>query len=417
MMNSRKITDHFFRYLVRAVALVSVLALGAIVFFVFFQGTRTFFTATAPGLQLVQRNLNDIRVYAGQFPDRLENVDLPEDLLEGIGLPEWANHVRVSFTLAGETEVLEFTFDASERDPERSIAFIRNEHGRVTYPQAYVFTVDWSDEDVSPIARWLGLAAPEATLNIIIPEPPYNFFAFLTGREWRPTILKLYGILPMIVTSVMAALGAILLGVPLALLCAVFMAEFLPTRFASMVRSGVELLAGIPSVVFGFFGLMVIVPAVRQIFDIPAGNTLLSATVVLSLMILPTVTTIAETSLRAVPRSVREASLALGASKMQTAWRVVLPHANSGVIAGIILGMSRAVGETMAVILVAGNSPQLTVNPLESVRTLTATIALEMGYASGRHSEMLFSIGVVLFSMILILNSAILAMRRSMERA
>jgi phosphate transport system permease protein len=168
-------------------------------------------------------------------------------------------------------------------------------------------------------------------------------------------------------------------------------------------------------VVYGFFGLMVIVPAVKSVFGVPAGNTLLSAIIVLALMILPTVITIAETSLRAVPQSLREASLSLGASKMQTAWRIALPHAQSGVIAGIILGISRAVGETMAVILVAGNSPQLTANPLESVRTLTATIAMEMGYASGRHSEILFSIGVVLFIFILILNSMILTFRRRME--
>jgi phosphate transport system permease protein len=193
------------------------------------------------------------------------------------------------------------------------------------------------------------------------------------------------------------------------------MAEFLKPKFASLIRSGVELLAGIPSVVYGFFGLMVIVPFVRAAFNIPSGNTLLSAVIVLALMILPTVITIAETSLRAVPLSVREASLSLGASKMQTAWKVVLPHANSGVIAGVILGISRAVGETMAVILVAGNSPQLTVNPLASVRTLTSTIAMEMGYASGRHSEMLFSIGVTLFVIILILNSMILWYRRRME--
>jgi len=176
------------------------------------------------------------------------------------------------------------------------------------------------------------------------------------------------------------------------------------------------MLAGIPSVVYGFFGLMVIVPFIKSTFNVPSGNTLLSAIIVLALMILPTVITIAETSLRAVPLEVREASLSLGASKMQTAWGVVLPHANSGVIAGIILGISRAVGETMAVILVAGNSPQLTANPLASVRTLTSTIAMEMGYASGRHSEMLFSIGVTLFTIILILNSLILWYRRRMEQ-
>jgi len=413
---NRKFLDHLFKYLVSTVALFSVLALGAIVFFVFLQGTRTFFTPTAPAVRLVPQRINDITVNGVQYLNHSAFINLPEG----------TSHIRASFPTAdGGEEILEFTFDYAGRTigferprgvqleeallniarQRYGVEFTQNERGEVTSPEAYVFTISW------PAA----IAALAPRLHIILPEPPYSFFSFIGGTEWRPTIVKAYGILPMIVGSVMAALGAILIGVPLALLSAVFMAEFLPPRFASLVRSGIELLAGIPSVVYGFFGLMVIVPAIRNIFDIPAGNTLFAATVVLSLMILPTVTTIAETSLRAVPRSVREASLALGASQMQTSWRVVLPHASSGVISGIILGMSRAIGETMAVILVAGNSPQLVLNPLQSVRTLTATIALEMGYAAGRHSEMLFSIGVVLFTMILILNSIILIVRRRME--
>jgi phosphate transport system permease protein len=190
------------------------------------------------------------------------------------------------------------------------------------------------------------------------------------------------------------------------------MSEFLPAKLASIFRAGVELLAGIPSVVYGFFGLMVIVPMIKDIFHTPAGNSLLAATIVLAIMILPTVIAVSEKCLKAVPRSRREASLAVGATKMQTAFHVVLPHAKSGVIAAIILGFSRAVGETMAVILVAGNSVQFITNPLESVRTLTATIALEMGYAAGRHANMLFSIGVVLLVMIFILNGFILMLRR-----
>jgi phosphate transport system permease protein len=265
-------------------------------------------------------------------------------------------------------------------------------------------------------ASWpAAIAALEKRIHIILPEPPYSFGKFLTGLQWHPSRDKIYGILPMIIGTLAASFGAVLLGVPIALLCALFMAEFLGAKFASIIRAGVELLAGIPSIVYGFFGLMVIVPFVKSTFNVPSGNTLLSAIIVLALMILPTVIMIAETSLRAVPLAVKEASLSLGASKMQTAWKVVLPHANSGVIAGVILGISRAVGETMAVILVAGNSPQLTLNPLASVRTLTSTIAMEMGYASGRHSEMLFSIGVTLFSIILILNSLILWYRRRME--
>jgi phosphate transport system permease protein len=249
-------------------------------------------------------------------------------------------------------------------------------------------------------------------IHLILPEPPYNFFKFLGGLEWLPAYQKKYGIFPMILGSIFVCFGALLLGVPVALLCALFMAEFLPEKVTNIFRGAVELLAGIPSVVYGFFGLMVIVPFVKQTFKTPSGNSLLSATLVLTIMILPTVIAISEKCLQAVPRSRREASLALGASKMQTALFVVLPHAKSGVLAGIILGFSRAVGETMAVILVAGNSAQLIKNPLEGVRTLTATIALEMGYAEGRHSQMLFAIGIVLLVMILILNSIILFIRR-----
>jgi phosphate transport system permease protein len=193
------------------------------------------------------------------------------------------------------------------------------------------------------------------------------------------------------------------------------MSEFLPEKIAGILRGGIELLAGIPSVVYGFFGLMVIVPLIKNIFKIPSGNSLLAAVIVLALMILPTIVAVSEKCFKAVPRSRREASLALGASKMQTSWNVVLPHARSGVIAAVILGFSRAVGETMAVILVAGNSVQFIKNPLESVRTLTATIALEMGYADGRHAGMLFSVAVVLLVMVLALNFLIVIIRRREE--
>jgi phosphate transport system permease protein len=221
----------------------------------------------------------------------------------------------------------------------------------------------------------------------------------------------------MILGTLAVSFAAVLLGLPLALLSALFLAEFVPNKIAAVIRGGIELLAGIPSVVYGFFGLMVVVPAVKKIFHAPSGNGLLSAALVLAVMILPTVISVAESSLRAVPQSCREASFALGVGKMQTCWHVVLPHAKSGVIAGIILGISRAVGETMALILVAGNSVQMISSLSDSVRTLTATIALEMGYAGGRHSQMLFSIGVVLFILILILNSAILLVRRKTEQA
>ncbi|MDR0315941.1 MAG: phosphate ABC transporter permease subunit PstC [Treponema sp.] len=392
---NRKFIDVFFKHLFSIVALFSVLALGAILLFVFTQGTMPFLRSTAPSIRLVAQRIDDLTVNGKQYFNHSTFIDIEKN----------ASLISIRFPSGDGEEILDIAINSKEKDPLKQLTFTYNSEVKITYPESYVYTISW------PTA----IAALEKRIHIILPEPPYSTGKFLTGLHWSPNRDKVFGIFPMIAGTLLASFGAILLGVPIALLCALFMSEFMPPKFASIMRSGVELLAGIPSVVYGFFGLMVIVPAVRTTFNIPSGNTLLSAIIVLSLMILPTVITIAETSLRAVPLSVREASLSVGASKMQTAWRVVLPHANSGVIAGIILGISRAVGETMAVILVAGNSPQLVFSPLESIRTLTATIAMEMGYASGRHSEMLFSIGVTLFTIILILNSLILWFRRRME--
>ncbi|MCL2759731.1 MAG: phosphate ABC transporter permease subunit PstC [Treponema sp.] len=393
---NRKFTDVFFKHLVSIVALFSVLALGAILLFVFAQGSMPFFTSTYSGVRLVAQRIDNITVNGLNYIDHNTFIDIPKNY----------EVISIRFPNGDIEETLDIFINNNEKDPTKSVSFVYGSEVDITYPESYVYTVSW------PAA----FAPLQKRIHVILPEPPYSLGKFLSGLEWRPSRDKVFGIFPMIAGTLLASFGAILLGVPIALLCALFMAEFLKPKPASIVRAGVELLAGIPSVVYGFFGLMVIVPFVRTTFNIPSGNSLLSAIIVLALMILPTVITIAETSLRAVPISVREASLSLGASKMQTAWRVVLPHANSGVIAGVILGISRAVGETMAVILVAGNSPQLTINPLASVRTLTSTIAMEMGYASGRHSEMLFSIGVTLFSIILILNSLILWYRRKMEQ-
>jgi len=406
----RKYADVFFKHLVSIVALFSVLALGAILLFVFAQGSMPFFKSTYSGIRLVPQRIDEINVNGTIYYNHNTFIDIPKN----------SEHILIQFSSWELTEnsddekrdvlveqSLDIFIDNNEKDQQKKLQFGSNGEVKFTYPESYVYTVSWTQAG--------GIAALEKRIHVILPEPPYGIGKFLGGLEWNPDRNKVFGILPMIAGTLMASFGAVLLGVPVALLCALFMAEFLKPKSASIVRSGVELLAGIPSVVYGFFGLMVIVPFVRTAFDIPSGNTMLSAIIVLALMILPTVITIAETSLRAVPLSVREASLSLGASKMQTAWNVVLPHANSGVIAGVILGISRAVGETMAVILVAGNSPHLTFNPLSSVRTLTSTIAMEMGYASGRHSEMLFSIGVTLFSIILILNSFILRFRRRVE--
>jgi phosphate transport system permease protein len=377
-------------------SLTSVLALASILIFVFIQGAGPFVFSTAPGIRIVPERLAEITVNGRSYRNHTTFIDVA---------PE-ASVISISFSGGGSSGFLEIAVDGAEKDPEKKLSFTKNEGGgEISYPQAYTYTVSYSGD----------LPGTTSKIHILLPESPYSLWSFITGLDWRPAYNKIYGILPMIAGTIIVSFCAILLGLPLALFCGVFLAEFIPPKPASFVRSGIELLAGVPSVVYGFFGLMVIVPWVKAAFRTASGNGLLAAALVLGVMILPTIITITETSLRAVPDSLREASLSLGASKMQTAWAVTLPHAKSGVMAGVILGISRAVGETMAVILVAGNSPQLIGGLTDSVRTLTATIALEMGYAEGRHNELLFSIGVVLFVLILALNGLILLMRRKTE--
>lgn len=231
----------------------------------------------------------------------------------------------------------------------------------------------------------------------------YNFIEFLTGTDWVPSENK-FGVLPMIIASLYATIGALVIGVPIGLFTAIFLAEIAPRPVAKVISPAVQLLAGIPSVLYGVFGLAVIVPFLQENFGLPKGQSLLAVILVLAIMMLPTIVTVAETAIRAVPDSYREGSLALGASKIGTIFKVVVPAAKSGIMTAVVLGMGRAIGETMAVILVAGNSLLIPVSLTDSIRPLTTNIALEMGYASGIHQEMLFATGIVLFSFILILN-------------
>ncbi|AUS97850.1 phosphate ABC transporter permease subunit PstC [Clostridium thermosuccinogenes] len=225
---------------------------------------------------------------------------------------------------------------------------------------------------------------------------------FLTGTEWLPNSGK-FGILPMLVASIYGTFGAVVIGVVVGLFTAIFLAEIGPSWLVRLFRPAIELLAGIPSVVYGFFGLVAVIPMIRNNIG-GVGNSLMAVIFILSIMILPTIISVSETSIRAVPESYKEGSLALGATKIQTIFRVTLPAARSGIMAAIVLGIGRALGETMAVILVAGNSVALPGSLLDSVRTLTANIALEMSYASGLHREALFATGVVLFVFIMVLN-------------
>lgn len=227
-------------------------------------------------------------------------------------------------------------------------------------------------------------------------------FQFLAGEKWKPGN-DLYGILPMILGSIYVTAGAVIIGVPIGILTAVFMSKFCPRRIYKVVKPAIDLLAGIPSVVYGFFGMVVIVPVVSQLFG-GSGKSMLTASIMLGIMILPTIIGVSESAINAVPSSYYEGSLALGASHERSVFFATLPAAKSGILAGVILGVGRAIGETMAVIMVAGNQARMPKGILEGVRTMTANIVLEMGYATDLHREALIATAVVLFVFILIIN-------------
>ncbi|MCX7772464.1 MAG: phosphate ABC transporter permease subunit PstC [Clostridia bacterium] len=228
---------------------------------------------------------------------------------------------------------------------------------------------------------------------------------FVFGQNWLPTAsTPQFGIFPMIVASVLGMLGAIVVGVPIGIFTAIMLAEIAPKRISRILKSCIELLAGIPSVVYGFFGLMVIVPFIRINLGSPTGTGLLAMIIILSVMVLPTIINITETSLRAVPKEYKEGSLALGATQIETIFKVSIPAAKSGIMASVVLGMGRAIGETMAVIMVCGNIARMPTSILSTVSPMTATIAKDMSYAGPFHQSALFGIGVILFIFIITLN-------------
>lgn len=235
-------------------------------------------------------------------------------------------------------------------------------------------------------------------------------FKFLLGTKWKPGN-DIYGILPMILGSLYVTAGAIIIGVPIGLLTAVFLAKFCPKGLYKILKPATELMAGVPSVVYGFFGLVVLVPLVQNIFGV-AGNTMLTASVLLGIMILPTIIGVSESAIRAVPASYYEGSLALGASHERSVFFATLPAAHSGILAGVVLGIGRAIGETMAVVMVAGNKARMPQGLLDGVRTMTANIVMEMGYATDLHREALIATAVVLFVFILMINVTFSLLRR-----
>ena len=240
---------------------------------------------------------------------------------------------------------------------------------------------------------------------------------FLFGKTWDSTNKTdpQFGILPFILTSIYGTAGAILIGVPIGFMTAVFLAKVAPPKVAAVVRPAVDLLAGIPSLVYGLVGMVVLLPAIRNLFGLPAGDSLLAAIIVLAVMILPSIISVSETALKAVPREYEEASLALGATEIETYFRVSVPAAKSGIAASVVLGIGRAIGEAMAILMVAGNVANMP-SLLKSVKFLTTAVASEMSYSSGLQRQALFSIGLVLFLFIMHINILLnLVLKREKE--
>ena len=230
-----------------------------------------------------------------------------------------------------------------------------------------------------------------------------GFFDFIFGQKWKPSN-EVFGIFPMIIGSIYITAGAVIIGVPIGILTAVFLARFCPKKLYKIIKPAIDLLAGIPSVVYGFFGLCVIVPFVHNNIG-GDGNSILTASILLGFMILPTIINVSESSIRAVPEKYYQGALALGATHERSVFCTVVPAAKSGIMAGIVLGIGRAIGETMAVIMVAGNQARMPKGILEGIRTMTSNIVMEMGYATDLHREALIATGVVLFVFILIINT------------
>lgn len=251
-----------------------------------------------------------------------------------------------------------------------------------------------------------------------------GLFHFLSGEKWKPGN-DIYGILPMVLGSIYVTAGAIVVGVPIGIFTSVFMAKYCPKKMYSGLKAATELLAGIPSVIYGFFGLVVMVPIIRDLGQTLRavgiikragdGSSMLTASILLGIMILPTIIGVTESALRSVPSAYYEGALALGATKERSIFSVVLPAAKSGVVAGIVLGIGRAIGETMAVIMVAGNQPRIADSIFKGVRTMTANIVMEMGYAQGLHREALIATAVVLFVFILLINLCVSLLNRRSE--
>lgn len=388
-MKKNKILEKFSKSVFFLMAMTAVFSMIAIGGFVFVNGVQPFMSQSIPHPMIVVEGLSsDNQVYLNGEELTVFNQKL--DLLEG------------------ENTLTFIDFNQQQQ----TITINMAPNGKTDFFTKNTVTNSIVDSATNYVQSIKVEGKNGYTISVINPEPAYSVTEFLFGREWKPNSLKSYGILPMIVATFAVTIGALIVGVPIGILTGVYLSQMASSKLQKRLRIVIDLMAAIPSVVYGFFGLMVLSPIFQSVFETSTGTSALLAMLVLGIMILPTVISMTETSLNALPDHFMEGSLALGASKMQTIFNLQIRAAKSGILTGVLLGLGRAIGETMAVILVSGNAVQMMNSPLNSVRTMTATIALEMGYASARHSQFLFAIGIVLFVIVLVLNIILLRINR-----
>jgi phosphate transport system permease protein len=394
-VKSRKLIEKIVEGVLFSSSTVTSLTVVVIIVFLFSEGIGLFTSKPIEkGYFLAVNKENPVKKLSPELIDQIFNQDITNWEKAG-----GKKDSIILFTLNNITQYYsEDSLGANfENLPARINEFIREQPGVIAFfPDQ--FKPSPFDGNILPVA------------NVKVGE-------FLTGKNWYPTNQPAaqLGILPLILGTLWVSFGAILIALPLGLATAIYMAEVTNSKIRNLLKPVIELLAGIPSVVYGFFGLIVVVPEIQKLFNLPVGETALTGSIILGIMALPTIITIAEDSLRSVPKSMREASFALGANRWQTIVRVTIPYARSGILAAFILGIGRAVGETMAILMVSGNATNMPHTFLEPVRTIPATIAAELGEApaGGLHFKALFALGIILFIITMGINIAVELLRSS----
>lgn len=388
-MKLRKIVEKFTEGILFTSSTVTTIAVLFIVYFLFKSGIGLFSdTPVEQGYSLAVHSSNTVGPMDAQQIKAIFNGDI-------------TNWKEVG---GKDMEIQLFTLD------ELSSAYTEEQIG-ANFEHIPVCVEDYVSKNENVFAFFDTRQFPKKFHGRLLEVPKIGVWDFLTGQEWYPTSVPVarFGVLPLILGTLLVTIIAILFALPIGLITAIYMAEIASERMRRMMKPVIELLAGIPSVVYGFFGLVVLVPAIQQVFNLPVGETALAGSIILAIMALPTIITISEDSIRSTPVALKEASLALGASHWQSLRLVVIPYAKSGILAAFILGIGRAIGETMAVLMVTGNAAVMPGSLFEPVRTIPATIAAELGEApfGGTHFKALFALGIILFIITFIFNSLV----------